>query len=107
MSWNMLVWKWAPDFDTPAKRKKKKIKMADVTTEFAENETHEAIGEVDLSGYLSKVEEIYGSDEENRPFVLERYQNCVVFNYGSSERAEIVPILGNLAMSLGLNGSEF
>lgn len=107
MGWNMLIWKWAPDYDTTAKRKKKKIKMSDVTSGFAENETHEAIGEADLDVYISKVEEIYGTDELNRPFVLERYSNCVVFNYGSKDRQEIVPVLGKLAMSLGLNGSEF
>ncbi|MES9857649.1 MAG: hypothetical protein ABW166_13750 [Sedimenticola sp.] len=95
------------DFDTPAKRKRKKIKMVDVTARFAQNQTHEAIGEVDMNTYISKVEEIYGSDEENRPFVLELCQNCVAFNYGSGTRGDIVPVLGNLAMSLGLNGSEF
>lgn len=107
MSWNMLIWKWSTDYDTPAKRKKMKIKMADVTSGFAETGEHEAIGEADLEPYISKVEDIYGSDEINRPFVLDRYANCIVFNYGSGERQEIVPVLGKLAMSLGLNGSEF
>jgi hypothetical protein len=103
----MLVWKWAPDYDSPAKRKKKKIKMSDVTSEFSKNGTHEAIGEADLEPYITKVEEKYGANELNRPFVIEYYNNCLVFNYRDSVRTEIVPVLGNLAMSLGLNGSEF
>ncbi len=103
----MLVWKWASDYDSPAKRKKKKIKMSDVSSGFAKVGSHEAIGEADLEPYISKVEEIYGSDELNRPFVLERYENCVVFNYGNNDGPTIVPVLGNLAMSFGLNGSEF
>lgn len=107
MSWNMLVWKWSPDYDTPAKRKKKKIKFSDITSEFAETEEHEAIGEADLESYILKVEEIYGTDDLNRPFVLERYTNCVVLNYSSSDRLEIGSVLGKLAMSLGLNCSEF
>lgn len=103
----MLIWKWSSDYDTPAKRKKKKIKMSDVASGFAATGTHEAIGEVNLEPYIEKVEEIYGAGELERPFVLERYTNCIVFNYGGGERQEIVPTLGNLAMSFGLNGTEF
>jgi len=107
MSMNMLVWKWSEDYDSPAKRKRQKIKFRDVTSAFAETGDHPAIAATDMSAYLEKVFEEFGPESPDLPFVVERYENCVVFNYGSSVRFEIVPKLGNLAMAMGLNGSEF
>ena len=107
MSMNLLVWKWSDDFDTASKRKRHKLKFADVTDGFAANGDHPAIGETDMTPYLQRVFEEFGPESSDLPFVLERYGKCVVFNYGSAVRFEIVPILGNLARSMGLNSSEF
>lgn len=107
MSWNLLVWRWSEDFDTPAKRKRQKLKTADVTQCFAENGDHPAIGDADLSAYLAKVFEEFGPESTELPFMVERYDKCVVFNYGGGVRFEIVPILGKLAMSMGFKAAEF
>lgn len=105
MSSNLLVWKWSEALDTPSK--KRKYKMSDVALSFADNGDHLAIGEADFSSYLQKVSEQFGSDELNRPFVIENYSKAVVFNYGSESRFEIVPVLGQLASSCGFNATEF
>ena len=107
MSMNMLIWKWSEDYDSPAKRKRHKLKFKDVTSAFAKNGDHPAIAEADMSGYLDKVFGQFGPESPDLPFIVERYEKCVVFNYGSAVRFEIVPALGKLAMSMGLNGSEF
>ena len=107
MSMNMLVWKWSDDFDSPAKRKRHKLKFTDVTSAFAKTGDHPAIAEADMSEYLTKVFNRFGPESPDLPFVVKRYRKCVVFNYGSAVRFEIVSILGQLAMSMGLNGSEF
>jgi len=105
MSFNLLVWKWSEDLDTTSKRRQ--CKMSDVAASFAEGCSHPAIGRADFSVFLAKVVEQFGNDELNRPFVLEDYGTALVFNYGSGSRFEIVPILGQLASSCGLNGTEF
>ncbi len=107
MSMNLLIWKWSEDYDTSAKRKRHKLKFSDVTSTFAETGDHPAIGACDVSPYLEKVFEKFGPESPDLPFVVERYEKCVVMAYGSAVRFEIVPVLGNLAMSLGLNSSEF
>jgi hypothetical protein len=106
MSRNMLIWKWSEDFDSPTKRKRHKLKFVDVTKAFAETGDHPAIGEADISKYLIKVFEHFGPESVELPFVVERYRKCVVFNYGTA-RFEVVPILGKLAMNMGLNSAEF
>ena len=107
MSWNLLVWRWSGDFDTAAKRKRHKLKTSDVTHGFADNGDHPGIGEADMSAYLAKVFEEFGPESYELPFLVERYDKCVVFNYGGGVRYEIVPILGKLAMPMGFNAAEF
>lgn len=105
MSFNLLIWKWSTDLNTPSKRRK--YKMSCVATAFALNEEHPAIGEADFSAYLEQVCEQFGRDELDRPFVIEKYKNAVVLNYGSQSRIEIVPVLGLLASGCGFNATEF
>lgn len=103
----LLVWRWSEDFDTPSKRKRHKLKFAHVTSGFSRNGDHPAIGDCDISDYLERVFEEFGAELPDLPFSIERHDKCVVFNYRNSVRFDIVPVLGNLAMSMGLNASEF
>lgn len=105
MSWNLLVWQWSEELDTPSKRRK--YKTGDVATVFGETGDHPAIANADFEHYLHKVVSHFGPDEESRPFVIERYGKCVVFNYGSDVRYEIIPILGQFASLCGFNATEF
>jgi hypothetical protein len=107
MSRNLLVWKWAEDYNTPAKRRKAKIKFATVTSAFAQDGHHASMGGFDLDEYLEKLASEFGPEGPDRPFLVERYPQCIVLDYSESVRFEIVPVLGKLAMSLGLNAAEF
>lgn len=107
MGMNLLVWAWSSKFDTPAKRKKHKLKFAHITEAFAESGDHPSIGDMDISLYLDKVFEHFGPESPDLPFVVERYERCVVFSYSERVRFDIVSTLGRLAMSMGLNASEF
>lgn len=105
MSHNLLVWKWAEELDTPSKRRK--YKMSDVADSFALNSTHPAIGVSELSIFLDKITDKFGTNELERPFVIELYENCLVFNYGSEVRFDIVPVIGQIASGCGFNATEF
>lgn len=105
MSHNILVWKWAEELDTPFKRRK--YKMSDVADSFAENSNHPAIGASDLSDFFGKITEKFGNNELDRPFVIEPYENCLILNYGSEIRFDVVPVIGQIASSCGFNATEF
>lgn len=107
MSHNLLLWSWSEEFDTPAKRKKSKLKFGDITASFAEHGHHPAIGQADIDGFRREIEAVFGTDELDRPFVLELYEQCAVINYPSSVRFELVPKVARLGRKFRLNASEF
>ncbi len=107
MSRNLLLWKWSPDFDSPAKRKKVGVKFGDITAEFAASGHHPAIGDADISGFRAALEAAFGADKLARPFVLEPHPNCAVVNYSESVRFELVPKIADIGRKFGLNASEF
>jgi len=106
MSMSLLVWKWSPDYDTPAKRRRHKLKFPDVTNGFIEDGTHPAIGEADISPYIEKILEQFQPESSDIAVEIEECTNCVVLSYANIDRIEVVTILGRLAMSMGLNASE-
>lgn len=106
MSENLLVWKWADEFDTPAKRKKRKIKFRDVTSEFMDRSDSQAFGSFDMDGFVDSVTELYPEPEEVRPFVIERYPRALCFSIPNARAVELITQLGNLAMKHGLNGAQ-
>jgi hypothetical protein len=107
MSHNLLLWNWSEGFDTPAKRKKAKLKFCDVTAGFAANGHHPAIGQANIEGFKKEIEAVFGSDEVARPFVLELYEQCAVINSPSSVRFDLVPKVASIGRKFGLNASEF
>ncbi len=107
MSRNLLLWKWSDDFDSPAKRKKAKVKFADITTQFAETEDYPAIGEANITGFRAVLEAEFGSDELARPFVLELHTKCAVINYSESVRFDLVPKVAGIGRKFDLNAAEF
>jgi hypothetical protein len=106
MSESLLVWKWSEDFDTPAKRKKLKIKFGDVTSAFIEAGDSPAFGDFDMDGFLDSVSELYPEPEEDRPFVVERYPRAICFSIPNQAAGELIPKLGRLAMQYSLNGAQ-
>lgn len=107
MTCNLLLWRWSEDFDTPAKRKKQGVKFGDITSHFASTGDHPAIGEADVTAFRAAVDDVFGSDEDNRPFVFEPYEKCAVINYPQAVRFDLVPKIADLGRRFGLNASEF
>ncbi|OQW79454.1 MAG: hypothetical protein BVN32_04005 [Proteobacteria bacterium ST_bin14] len=107
MTFNLLLWHWSDDYATPAKRKKKGVKFADITAQFARTGDHAAIGDADILAFRAAVDEIFGVDEDNRPFVFEQYPRCAVINYTHAVRFDLVPKIADLGRRFGLNASEF
>lgn len=65
------------------------------------------MGEADLNGFRSAIDIEFGADPEERPFVFEQYDRCVVINYPNSVRVELVPRVASIGRRFGLNSSEF
>ena len=107
MSHNLLLWKWSPDFDSPAKRKRHRLKFEDVTGAFAAQGQHPAIGEADVAAFQSALDAEYGQDEPARLFVLETHPRCVVVNYSGKDRFQLVPRIAEIGKRFGLNAAEF
>lgn len=107
MSHNLLLWKWSPDFDSPAKRKRHGLKFEHVTSAFVAQTGHPAIGEADVTAFQSALEAEYGHDELARPFVLEIHPRCVVVNYSGTDRFQLVPRIAAIGKRFGLNAAEF
>lgn len=106
MSENLLVWKWSEEFDSPAKRKKLKIRFGDVTSAFVERGDSAAFGNFDMEGFLTVVSGLFPEPEEERPFVIERYPRAICFSIPNAAAPELIPKLGGLAMKHGLNGAQ-
>ena len=107
MSRNLLLWKWSSGSDTPAKRKRAGLKFADITGAFLASGHHPAIGDADIAGFRAALEAVFGTDEVERPFVLELHPKCAVINYGESVRFDLVPKVAGIGRRFGLNASEF
>lgn len=107
MTWNLLLWRWSQDYDSPSKRKKKWIKFSDITSQFVKSGDHPAIGDGDISGFREAINQAFGDDEDNRPLVFEDYGKCAVVNYANAVRFEIAPKIANIGRRFGLNSSEF
>ncbi|MDV2984130.1 UNVERIFIED_CONTAM: hypothetical protein Q9R58_07430 [Methylobacteriaceae bacterium AG10] len=79
----------------------------DITTEFAKTGNHPAIGEADIAAFRDAVESAFGVDEEERLFVFEQYDKCVVINYPNAVKISLVPKIADIARRFGMNASEF
>ncbi|MBX7104747.1 MAG: hypothetical protein K1X57_11745 [Gemmataceae bacterium] len=107
MSRNLLLWKWSPEFNSAAKRKKVGLKFGDITAQFMASGDHPAIGDADITGFRAALEAVFGADELARPFVLKLHPKCAVVNYSEAVRFELVPKVADIGRRFGLNASEF
>lgn len=107
MTMNLLLWKWSEEFDTQARRKARKLKFSDVTAGFLTFGDHPAIGQGEVAAFCNAIDSVFGSDEETRPFIIERYEKCAVINYPNEMRFDLVPKVAAIGKKFGLNASEF
>lgn len=107
MTFNLLLWKWSDDYNTPAKRKKLGNKVATVTSEFARVADHPAIGPADILELTQALNSEFGAEENLRPFVLECHPKCAVVNYPNAARFDLVPKVAAVGKRFGFNAAEF
>lgn len=107
MTGNLLLWRWSPEYDTPAKRKKKAVKFGDITSQFAASGDHPAIGNGTIATFREALDQEFGKDEDNRPFVFYDHGKSAVINYPNAVRFELVPRIAGIGRQFGLNASEF
>ncbi len=106
MTVNLVIWKWGDDYSTSHARRKHKLKMSDVAAALIDEENHVATGDFDQQEIIRQIEELYPQEPKDRPFVIEQYNRHIIVNIPLQSRFDVVPKIGQLAMRLGLNGSE-
>ncbi len=106
MGYNLLVWRWAPDYADKKRQRKEGLTHRKVADAFTESSEHFAVGEFDQESFLADINERFPGDELDKPFVVERCSQGVFFNYGGEVRFDIVPVIGGIAKKHGLNSTE-
>src|SRR5262249_37081949 len=104
---NFVVWSWSKEYDTPAKRRKQKIKFGDIGETWAETGGHPCMAEFDFGDFEADVVAKLGPEIVDGPYILERYPRSLCYNLSQSRAHELVPTIGNIARKFGLNAAEF
>jgi hypothetical protein len=106
MTYNILVWRWAPEYADRKRQRRERLTHTRVAQAFAPSGEHFAAGDFDQEAFLTSIHERFPDDEVGKPFVVERYPRGIIFNYGGRVRFDIVPVIGGIAKSHGLNSTE-
>jgi len=105
MGLNLLIWKWTPDLDTPAKRKKQGLKYDAVRSGFSGTGTHSAMASNDFATFDRALVTELGKEGVDGPYILWRHPNGRVVDLPHS-KIDLVPIIGRLAQKHGLTSAE-
>jgi hypothetical protein len=106
MSFNLLVWRWSAEYSDRNRQRREQLTHQKVASEFMESGSHYALEGFDQDSFLTEIESSFPGDETDKPFVIERYETAIVFNYGAGDRLRVAPIIGRIAMKAGLNATE-
>jgi hypothetical protein len=107
MSFNLVVWKWTPAYDSAAKRRKLGVKYAEITAAFAEDSKHPAMAKHDFRPFEKAVFDQIGPAVTDGPYLLERSTYARVFNMPFRQVEKLVPRLTLIARAHGLTSAEF
>jgi hypothetical protein len=102
MGFNLVVWRWHPDFDSTAKRRKKKVRVADVLDGFLQDGVHPAMIEADFGEFETAVAREIAPAIIDGPYHLEKYPKARVFNMALSRVRELVEPIARIAERFGL-----
>jgi hypothetical protein len=80
VSFNLIVWKWSPEYDTAAKRRKRGVKYADITRAFMKAESHAAMIQHEFAEFESAIITELGPETDDGPYILQRYGCALVFD---------------------------
>lgn len=106
MSVNLVIWAWSEEFDTPAKRKKAKLKFDQIKEAWSESGDHASMAPFDFTEFEAAVTEKLGPQKTDGPYILERYPRSLCYNLASSRAAKLVPEIGTIARRFKLNAAE-
>jgi hypothetical protein len=106
VSFNLIVWKWSPEYDTAAKRRKLGVKYPDITRAFMEAESHAAMLEHDFAEFESAIITEVGPEMDDGPYILQRYGCARVFDLPFSQVPALVQKIGSLARMHGLTSAQ-
>jgi hypothetical protein len=106
MSVNLVIWSWSEEFDTPAKRKKQKLKFDDVKNAWAETGDHLSMAAFDFAPFEAAVVAQLGPQTDDGPYILERYPRSRCYNLPLSQAHRFIPVIGAIARQFGLNAAE-
>lgn len=107
MTANLVVWKWAEEYQKPYARRKEQLTNHGVIKDFMLNGDESRFGPIDLDSFAEAARlELVNNGFSEDDALIERYERCLVFNIGSSKRGQLIPLIGKLAMKHGLNGTE-
>lgn len=106
MSVNLVIWSWSENFDTPAKRRKQKLKFDAVKEIWAESGDHPSMGAFDFAEFEAAVVARLGPQVVDGPYILERYPHSLCYNLPQSAAHTLIPVIGTIARRFGLNAAE-
>ena len=106
MSYNLLIWRWSDEYADKNRQRRERLTHTKVASEFIQSGQHVALGPFDQEPFLDAINALFPGDESVKPFVVERYPQGIIFNYGGQVRFDIVPVIGGVAKKHGLNSTE-
>lgn len=106
MTVNLVVWSWNEGYETPAKRRKHKLKFDTIKEAWAETGDHPSMGPFDFKEFEAAVVAKLGPQVIDGPYVLERYPHSLRYNLPQSTAHPLIPAIGTIARRFGLNAAE-
>lgn len=106
MSVNLVVWSWNEGYETPAKRRKHKLKFDAIKEVWAESGDHPCMGAFDFKEFEAAVVANLGPHVIDGPYILERYPRSLCYNLPQSKAHTLIPVIGMIARRFGLNAAE-
>lgn len=106
MSVNVVVWKWAPAYDSAAKRRQLGIAFGDVLAGFAEHGTHAGMARASFRAFEKAVAAKLGPAGVDGDYLVETYPRARVFSLRARAVPALVIAIGTLARAHGLTAAE-
>jgi hypothetical protein len=106
MSYNLLIWRWSDEYADKNRQRRERLTNKRVASEFMQAGQHVALGAFDQESFLRDINVLFPGDDADKPFLVERYPQGVIFNYSGKVRFDIVPVIGGVAKNHGLNSTE-
>jgi len=107
MTANLIIWKWADEFQNPSARRKEKLTHGSVIRAFMTEGDESKFGHFDVDSFEAAAKSaLVKNGYEEEDVVIEKCERCLVFSVALQNRVDLFPLIGKLAMAHSLNGTE-